>query len=144
MRHPGDLLSAYVDGSLSAEAAAEVAAHLALCGDCRQVVSDLRATRQLLLKARSPEPPPELLSRLLRGADHAGGAGSRSRAWLPAVAAALVAAAALAVAQLRRPPAAFAPLVAELRDHAHLVARMPLSEPAAASLIAALLEESER
>ncbi len=141
MRHPDDLLSAYVDGALQPRTATEVAAHLAQCYSCRQVVTDLQALRRLLAATRVPDPPPELLAELLR----TDGRVSRSRhrrTWLP-VAVALAAVATLVLGGVPRLPASDQ-FVEELRDHARLAARMPLGDPAAAFVLAALLEQSAR
>ena len=43
--HPGDALSAYIDGDLTADETRAVSDHLAACADCRAVVSDLERLR---------------------------------------------------------------------------------------------------
>lgn len=141
MRHPDDLLSAYVDGALPAEAATEVAAHLAECRTCRRLLSDLQAVRELLARARTPEPPPELLAGILRSTDQTASAGRPRWHWLPALAAALLLVAGLRSGRFPALAPSAAPLVEELRQHARLAARMPWGEPA--SLLIALQEEPE-
>lgn len=62
MRHPDRArLNDYADGLLSAEQAAGVEEHLALCGDCRQVVEDIRVlTADLAALPRDVPPPRDL------------------------------------------------------------------------------------
>lgn len=57
MNHPGDLLSAYLDGEVSAEEGSAVVEHLAACESCRQDVLDLRETRDLVRSLPMLEPP---------------------------------------------------------------------------------------
>lgn len=61
--HPSDQLSAYVDGELTLEEASEIAAHLAECAHCREVVSDLRTVPMLLCSLPEPSPAPSFLLR---------------------------------------------------------------------------------
>lgn len=63
--HPGDRLTAYVDGTLPSEEAAGVAAHLAECAQCHAMLEDLLAVRRLLRDVAGPEPHPSLLPRTL-------------------------------------------------------------------------------
>lgn len=63
--HPGDRLTAYVDGTLPAEEATAVAAHLAACRACHGVLEDLMAVRGLLRALPDPEPRPWVLPRVL-------------------------------------------------------------------------------
>lgn len=58
-------LQDYVDGELSRAEAAEVAAHLAGCDRCRQVVADLQAVALPLRDLTSVPVPEELSARLL-------------------------------------------------------------------------------
>jgi anti-sigma factor RsiW len=63
--HPSDVLSAYIDGVLSQEDAAAVAAHLAECEQCHDIVTDLAKVRTLLRSAPAPVPHPAMLPRVL-------------------------------------------------------------------------------
>ena len=56
--HPGDLLSAYLDGELSASEARQVEAHLVGCGACNAELDDLRAARRLLRELPPVPAPP--------------------------------------------------------------------------------------
>lgn len=67
--HPGDRLTAYVDGTLRPEEATEVAAHLAACRACHGVLEDLTALRRLLRALPEPEPHPWVLPRVLARID---------------------------------------------------------------------------
>lgn len=62
MRHPDRArLNDYADGLLSAEQAAGVEEHLALCADCRQVVEDIRVLADdLAALPRDVSPPRDL------------------------------------------------------------------------------------
>jgi anti-sigma factor RsiW len=55
--HPGDLLSAYLDDELSGPEAAQVEAHLAVCGACNAELDDLGAARRML-RDLPPVPAP--------------------------------------------------------------------------------------
>lgn len=48
MTHPGDLLTGYLDGEVSAAERRSVADHLAGCDACGELLQDLRETRSLL------------------------------------------------------------------------------------------------
>jgi hypothetical protein len=64
-RQTRTLLSEYQDGTLDAEAAAAVAAHLRGCGECAGCAGSLLAVRELL-RGLPPDPaPPDLLPRVL-------------------------------------------------------------------------------
>ncbi|MDQ7828368.1 MAG: zf-HC2 domain-containing protein [Armatimonadota bacterium] len=63
--HPGDRLTAYLDGTLPSEEATGVAAHLAACRACHGVLEDLTAVRRLLRALPDPEPPPWVLPKVL-------------------------------------------------------------------------------
>ena len=65
MLHLSTELTAYLDGTLTAEEASVVAAHLAECTECRATLDDLRAVRSLLHTVPSIPPPPAALSRTL-------------------------------------------------------------------------------
>jgi anti-sigma factor RsiW len=65
MLHLSEELTAYLDGILTPEEAATVAAHLAECAECRATLDDLRAIRSLLRTMPPHYPHPALLSRTL-------------------------------------------------------------------------------
>jgi anti-sigma factor RsiW len=50
------LLSAFMDGELSASETQEVRRHLEACGRCRRQLADLQATERILTKMEQPEP----------------------------------------------------------------------------------------
>lgn len=45
--HPRETLSAYVDGELSPAEHVAVEAHLASCGECREIVADIRRLEEM-------------------------------------------------------------------------------------------------
>lgn len=55
--HPGDLLSALLDGELSADDAREVRAHVIACDACERELDDVREARRLLRTLPAVEPP---------------------------------------------------------------------------------------
>lgn len=61
MNHPGDLLSAYLDGELSPEDRVGVDAHLAGCGDCRDELGGIAGARAAVRALPMLEPPPGLM-----------------------------------------------------------------------------------
>lgn len=61
--HPGDRLSAYLDGELEADSTASVRAHLASCQVCREELDRLSHARRLLRGMAPLEPPPGLSER---------------------------------------------------------------------------------
>ena len=65
MHHLSDELTAYLDGTLTAEEASVVAAHLAECTECRATLDDLLAVRSLLHTVPPIPPHPAVLSRTL-------------------------------------------------------------------------------
>ena len=90
MSHPGELLSAYLDGELSHAEVAEVLRHLDDCGSCRDELSGLDAARAAVRALPVLDPPVLLVPSTedavvvpLR---------SRRRQWVPRVAAAAAAA----------------------------------------------------
>ncbi|MDQ7819296.1 MAG: zf-HC2 domain-containing protein [Armatimonadota bacterium] len=91
MGHPSDLLSGYLDGALSPEDAAGVAAHLAECAECRGILDDLQAVRSLLHAVPHRAPPPSLLPRTLARLDVRPRSSRRLGRWLAAAAAAAAA-----------------------------------------------------
>jgi predicted anti-sigma-YlaC factor YlaD len=56
--HPGDLLSAYLDGELSASEEREVESHLVACGACNAELDDLGAARRMLRELPPVPAPP--------------------------------------------------------------------------------------
>jgi predicted anti-sigma-YlaC factor YlaD len=61
MSHSGDLLSALLDGELTAEERAAVTAHLRECGDCRAEAEGLASVRSAVRSLPALELPPGLL-----------------------------------------------------------------------------------
>jgi anti-sigma factor RsiW len=59
------LLCDYLDGTLGAEAKAQVEAHLAQCSGCAQMARDVQAATGFMERVAEVEPPPELLTRIL-------------------------------------------------------------------------------
>jgi anti-sigma factor (TIGR02949 family) len=60
-----EVLDAYVDRELSADAAAQAEAHIAECGACRRAVEGLAKLREAVRTAAGkPEAPPQLLARV--------------------------------------------------------------------------------
>jgi len=59
-----ELLSAYLEGELSAEARRGVEAHCASCPDCGGLLAALRQTREALTGFPEAEPGPGLMARL--------------------------------------------------------------------------------
>ncbi|HEX8803354.1 MAG TPA: zf-HC2 domain-containing protein, partial [Acidimicrobiales bacterium] len=58
--HPGDLLSARLDGELAPDAEAAVDEHVAACAACRRDLDALARTRTLLRGLPQVEAPPDL------------------------------------------------------------------------------------
>ena len=61
--HPGDRLSAYLDGELTADVTAAVRGHVASCRPCRDELDRLAQARRLLRGMAPLEPPPGLAER---------------------------------------------------------------------------------
>ncbi|MBS1857855.1 MAG: zf-HC2 domain-containing protein [Acidobacteria bacterium] len=59
------LICDYVDGTLSAEAKAEVERHLDECPGCAELARDSAAAVGFMERAADVEPPPELITRIL-------------------------------------------------------------------------------
>jgi hypothetical protein len=59
------LLCDYVDGTLAADAKAELERHLAQCAACAEMTRDVQAAVGFMERAAEVEPPPELLTRIL-------------------------------------------------------------------------------
>ncbi|MDR7414852.1 MAG: zf-HC2 domain-containing protein [Armatimonadota bacterium] len=133
MRHPQDLLSAYVDGALSAEEATRLAAHLAVCASCREVVEDLLAVRALLRQVPQPHPRPGALAGTLRRLEGKASPAPRIRRLLPV----LLAASALAL--LLYLPWPFVPPGIDRTTHLQHHARITLTHPLADAALNAFL-----
>ena len=65
--HAGDLLSALIDGQLSAPEATEVRAHVAACDACARELEDVRDARRLVRSLPAVDLPPSFLSELIAG-----------------------------------------------------------------------------
>lgn len=65
MTHPGDRLSALIDGALDRQSAAEVSDHVAACPRCADELDEVRAARRLVRSLPAAEPPPGFLDSLL-------------------------------------------------------------------------------
>lgn len=61
--HPGDQLSAFLDGELDPSLAADVRRHVASCPGCREELGRLSDARRLLRGMAPVEPPPGLSER---------------------------------------------------------------------------------
>jgi|FaiFalDrversion2_1042247.scaffolds.fasta_scaffold00930_2 anti-sigma factor RsiW len=133
MRHPQDLLSAYVDGTLSAEEATRIAAHLAVCASCRGVVEDLLAVRVLLRRVPQPQPRPEALADTLRRLEEKASPALPTRRLLPALLAASV------LALLLYLPWPFVPPGTERTAHLQHHARITLTHPLSDAVLNAFL-----
>lgn len=92
MNHPGDLLSAFLDGELDAAGRGAVAEHLAGCAPCRAEADDVAAARTAVRGLPMLQPPPGLLPGPRADRDRA-----RRRRWVPMWAASAAAAAAVVV-----------------------------------------------
>lgn len=62
-------LSAFLDGELPPEAAAEAEAHLAVCTECRSVADTFRKTMELYRAAPQPALSPQGRERLYKRLD---------------------------------------------------------------------------
>lgn len=85
--HAGDLLSALLDGQLTAAEATSVREHVAGCGECAGELDAVRDARRMLRTLAAVEPPDAFIAELLVGGDVVPLARRRSRR-LPVVAAA--------------------------------------------------------
>jgi len=76
----------YVDGTLDAEAAAEVERHLSACPACAALARDSAAAVGFIERAADVEPPPELIARILYDAPwNVETAASGKRSWMAAI-----------------------------------------------------------
>jgi anti-sigma factor RsiW len=65
MTHPGDALSALLDGQLGADDAAAVRTHVESCAECARELEGVREARRLLRELPAVEPPAGWLDALL-------------------------------------------------------------------------------
>jgi anti-sigma factor RsiW len=138
--HPSDQLTAYVDGELTLEEAAEVAAHLAECAHCREVVSDLRAVQTLLRSLSEPSPDPSLLLRARERVESVLARKPRLSRWLIAGAVSFAVLTFVALVPLSPPPGSHeAGAVWHFRHHAQLASAHPLSDVTLASYLSSPL-----
>jgi predicted anti-sigma-YlaC factor YlaD len=144
MRHLSDRLSGYLDGTLTSDEAAAVAAHLAECAECRGILDDLQAVRSLLRTVPHRAPPPSLLPRTLARV----GAASPPRRrpyWLVAAATAAVAGwLVLQVRVLPSPEADRSVTAWYLQQHAAFASVHPMADLTLAYLGGVLTDERHR
>jgi len=79
------LLCDYLDGTLATEQRAEVERHIQTCASCAEMTADVRSAISLVERAAAPEPPAELLTRILHIIPGNNAAGKRPwwrRRWL--------------------------------------------------------------
>ncbi len=85
------LLTAYIDGETDAQTSSEIAAHLAVCGSCRNVADAERMAKAAVGACRTglcESAPEHLRVRCAAARPRASEARFRPRRWVPAVAAA--------------------------------------------------------
>jgi anti-sigma factor RsiW len=87
----GKKLSAYTDGELPEEEAAEIREHLTVCEACREELSRLESVSAALEALEGTEPDPYFASRLKRAAAEGRSRGWPGRVFVPAAAAAAAA-----------------------------------------------------
>ena len=139
MPHLTDQLTAYLDGTLTPEEAAAVAAHLAECAECRGTLDDLQAVRNLLRAVSSRAPHPSLLPRTLARIDAAARRSAAPR-WIIAIAA--VAGAAALLMQVRLLPSPHPDRAAGIwyfQQHAEFTVLHPMGDLALASYLSSML-----
>lgn len=90
MTHPGDLLSAYLDGELTAAELATVARHVAGCGTCVTELEGVVAARSAVRSLPHLEPPPGVADDGASVVDLSGRRARRFLRWAAAAAAAAV------------------------------------------------------
>jgi hypothetical protein len=98
MNHPHELLADLLDGTLGADARAEVEAHLATCAACREDLAAAEVGRGAVGGLPLAEAPSDLRDRILAPAGAPGGARTGSPRWYRWAGAAAAAAIVLAVA----------------------------------------------
>lgn len=99
MTHPGELISAYLDGELDREEVLELLGHLAGCGRCASEMNDMQTVRSAVRSLPMVELPSGLMGNPTRDVVPL----RRNRGFLAGAAAAVVAAA-ITVAALITPP----------------------------------------
>jgi anti-sigma factor RsiW len=137
--HVGDRLTAYVDGALSAEETAAVAAHLAVCAHCCNVRDDLLAIRRVLRAVPAPLPSPSLLPRTLARLDATDRRRVLFRQAVIAAAVAAVAAVALQVPVPRALETAPPSVHLSLQRHAEAAMQHPLGDTTLAGYLGSAL-----
>jgi anti-sigma factor RsiW len=120
--HPGDLLSAYLDGELTPRGVEDVRAHLEGCAECRRELQSLSEVRMLVRDLPPVDPPFDLFERMLRGKNR-----WAARAGLAALAAGAVASVAMMGMATPR-EAHVAPHVAQMVD-AHTASASSSGDP---------------
>lgn len=139
MPHLTDQLTAYLDGTLTPEDAAAVAAHLAECAECRGTLDDLQAVRNLLHSVSDRAPHPSLLPRTLA---RIGAATRRSAVprWIATLAAAAAAVALLLqIRLLPSPHPDRAAGIGYFQQHAEFAVLHPMADLALASYLGSTL-----
>ncbi len=136
-QHLGSQLTAYADGTLTADDAVEVAAHLATCGACREMLDDLLAVRTLLHAVHAPEPHPAVLPQTLARLDRRRGSYAL-RKWI-AVAAATAAAALLLQIPVMPPLHDPGTSVWYFQQHAQLSSIHPMADMTLSSYLGSAL-----
>ncbi|HEX4823677.1 MAG TPA: anti-sigma factor [Candidatus Polarisedimenticolaceae bacterium] len=114
--HPRDLLSAYLDGELTATDRADVDAHLAACSECREHLLSLRALTAALHGESVPGVPEDLETLIGRRIDAATVVPFRRRFAIPATIAATIAAVGLVSLFVVEQRLSVAPRVARERE----------------------------
>ena len=104
--HPDELISASLTGDLTAEERAALDAHMARCDICQATLAAFKSERRILSGLPAAPAPRDLAARVRTGIEGGPRAWWRRRPGLRAIGAsfATVAAAALAVVVLTRPP----------------------------------------
>jgi anti-sigma factor RsiW len=139
MLHLTDQLTAYLDGALTPEEAATVAAHLAECPECRGTLDDLQAVRNLLRTVSAQPPHPALLPRTFARLEHVQAQRSVPR-WL--IATATTVAGLILLLQLRLPAAPLGNRVSALwyfQQHAAFAAVHPMADVTLTSYLSSVL-----
>lgn len=93
--HVHDTVSQWIDGTLAADEAAEIGAHLDSCAECSDLAEDLRRLRDASRALGPIAPPPGLQRQIAQGLQRAGQVRSAARPsdrrpWLRRAAAAIV------------------------------------------------------
>jgi len=139
MLHLTDQLTAYLDGALTSEEAAAVAAHLAECPECRGTLDDLQAVRNLLRAVPPHHPHPALLPHTFARLEHVEARRSVPR-WLIATATTVAGIALLL--QLRLPAAPLGNRVSALwyfQQQAAFAAVHPMADVTLTSYLSSVL-----